>query len=939
MSLSPGTRLASYEVISAIGAGGMGEVFRARDTKLNRDVAIKVLPAAFADDPERLARFTREAQTLASLNHPNIATIFGIEEVSATEGSAGGSRALVMELIEGEDLSDHIARGPIPIAEALPIARQIAEALEAAHEQGIVHRDLKPGNIKVTPDGRVKVLDFGLAKAMDPSGASSPNVSHSPTLTHQGTMAGMIIGTAAYMAPEQAKGKAVDKRADIWAFGVVLYEMLTGKRLFRGEDVSDTLAAVLRQDIDFAALPTDAPPSVRRLVARCLERDLKRRLRDIGEARVILDNPTSPLVSEVTSGSAARISAADAPPPVSERAQLLRVGIGIAGGALVAALAVGWMMRPKPTAPAVVARFEMELPEGQDFTRTGRHTVALSPDGRHLVYVANRQLYLRAMHELSATPISGTEGLDPAEPVFSPDGQWLAFWSNDQLRKVPVTGGTPVALCAAQAPHGASWSGDRIFLGQERPSGIVEVEANGGTPKLVVTLDEKKNELAHGPQLIAGGRAMLFTQRTGPGSWDDAAIVVQNLSTGERKVLVSGGRDAKVLPSRHLVYSRDGTLFAMPFDEATLSTTGGAAPVQEEVLPGVGLAAMQIAFSASGSLALVPGTGLSSYELAWVDRQGREDRLPAPPRNYGTTTGSAPFDVSPDGTKLAVRINDRDRTTTGRSSVPAPANTSQAAPGNDIWIFDIPRGTLTRLTFNGNAGYPVWTRDGRRVCYSSSDEEFCQAADGTGSPQLLVKVKGLVSLKSFSPDGKQAVLTVRDPKTGFDVVTTTTGPPVETRPLIQTAYLEHSGVLSPDGRFLAYASNETGRLEVYVRPYPSVDQGRWQISIEGGAEPRWAGNSRELFFSNFGGGVQGGLRPDEPAILSVAVQPGPAFVAGRPGVVVKRPEAAEPNYDVAPDGRFLFVVRPKSVIAERPRIVVVQNWFEELKTRVTAGKK
>ena len=938
MTLSPGGRLGPYEIVGALGAGGMGEVFRARDTKLNRDVAIKVLPAAFADDPERLARFTREAQTLASVNHPNIATIHGIEEVPAVAGSTGpGSRALVMELVEGEDLSTHIARGPIPIAEALPIARQIAEALEAAHEQGIVHRDLKPANIKVRSDGTVKVLDFGLAKAMDPAGAASsnPNVSHSPTLTHQGTMAGMIIGAAAYMSPEQAKGKAVDKRADIWAFGVVVYEMLCGARLFKGEDVSDTLAAVLRQDVDFAGLPADVPPSVRRLVARCLERDLKRRLRDIGEARVLLENPTSPLVSEAIPVSWASIGTAVAPaPPVSARDQWLRVGLGMAAGALIAALAVGWAMRPKPTAPAVVTRFEMELPDGQDFTRTGRHTVALSPDGRRLVYVANQQLYLRAMHQLAATPIPGTERLNPAEPVFSPEGEWVAFWSDNQIRKVPVTGGTPVTLAEGDLPYGASWSGDRIFLAQAKPRGIVEVSANGGKPKLVVTLDEGKDEQAHGPQLIADGRAMLFTLRTGGGEWDAAAIVVQDLSTGERTTLVDGGRDGQVLASGHLVYSRDGTVFAMPFDEAALKPTGGAVPVQEEVRPGVGSGAMQIAFSASGSMAVVSGARFPARELVWVDRQGREDRLLAPPRNYSTAATTSPFRVSPDGTRVVVRIDDAG--SLGRPARPAPANRSQSALGNDIWVFDIPRGTLTRLTFGGNPSHPVWARDGRRVCYSIADEAVCQAADGTGSPQLLLKVAGLTSLRSFSPDGRQAVLTGSGPKTSSDVLMATLGPPVETRPLIQTPYADAFGALSPDGRFLAYASDETGRFEVYVRPYPSVDQGRWQISVEGGAEPRWSKDGRELFFSNSGGQ---GLTPAEPTIFSVAVQPGPSFVAGRPRVVVKRPDEGNAGYDVAPDGRFLFAVRLKNEVAERPRIVVVQNWFDELRARVPVSNR
>ena len=551
MSLTLGTRLGSYEITGAIGAGGMGEVFRARDTKLNRDVAIKVLPTAFADDPERLARFTREAQTLASLNHPNIAAIYGIEEVPAVSGSTGpGSRALVMELVEGEDLSAHIARGPIPIAEALPIARQIAEALEAAHEQGIVHRDLKPANIKIRADGTVKVLDFGLAKAMDQGAASSlnPNVSHSPTLTHQGTMAGMIIGTAAYMSPEQAKGKAVDKRTDIWGFGVVLYEMLTGQRAFKGEDVSETLASVLKDKLSMDALPVTTPPRLKQLIERCLDRDLKARLRDIGEARL--------KIARIEAGgpdTAVSVPTASAT-GFAARVRFLSALVAVLTIALISGLLTWapWRRTPAPTPRKLLVSI------GADASLTGGGAnVVLSPDGTTLAFTAQRAsqtwLFVRKLDQLQAVALDGTE--DASSPFFSPDGQWIAFFAGDKLKKVSVAGGAAINLCDAPNGRGGTWTDDDTIVftpASVSNTRLMRVPAAGGTSSVFGALGEGA-VTQRWPQALPGGKGVLYTEHSATGGWDRANLVIAPLAGGAPKVVVRGGYYGRYVPSGHLI--------------------------------------------------------------------------------------------------------------------------------------------------------------------------------------------------------------------------------------------------------------------------------------------------------------------------------------------------------------------------------------------------
>ncbi len=965
MPVTPGSKIGPYEITVAIGAGGMGEVFRARDTKLNRDVAIKVLPAAFADDPERLARFTREAQTLASLNHPNIATIYGIEEIAGIASSAsqadllamtkrassagrlamtngaGGSRALVMELVEGEDLSTHIARGPIPVTEALPIARQIAEALEAAHEQGIVHRDLKPANIKVRTDGTVKVLDFGLAKAMGPSGesASNPNVSHSPTLTHHGTSAGMIIGTAAYMSPEQAKGRAVDKRTDIWAFGVVLYEMLSGARLFKGEDVSDTLAAVLRQDVDCAVLPSEMPPSVRRLVARCLERDLKRRLRDIGEARVLLENPASPLVSDATSlrGNADALTPARFVPWWRQAAPALALMVITA----VLTGAAAWKLKPADNAPGIVTRFSMVLPDDLRFLRGNSGQIAaISPDGTRVAFAANGQLFLRSMGDLEARPVPGTNGLDPTHPFFSPDGQWIGFAAiaDATVKKIAVSGGAPITLGKLPLPlvgglfDSPRWEGDEILFAQPG-QGIMRLAASGGEPEVLIRVDEPAR--AGSPQLLPGGKSVLFSLASAGGTerWDSGEIVVQSKGSAERKVVFRGGRAAQYLPTGHLVYALGTSLLAIPFDLATLEVRGGPVSMLEGLRRATSRGesgAAPFAVSSTGSLVYVPGStsATSLQTLALADRTGKVLPLGLPPQPYNHAR------ISPDGRQMVFGTGTDD----GKESI--------------VWVADLRAGSsVRRLTFGGKNGYPIWSRDSRSITFQSDREGdnglFRQPADGSGAPERLTKADSSSDHRpeDWSPDGKTLIF-LKNTASGGDLWTLTLEADNKIKPLVQEPANERYAAFSLDGRWFAYASADeiSKRFEVFVQPFPTTGA-KYQVTTDGGRDPLWSPDGRQLFYNTVFDASNTNSSSINSAfgrLVAVDVRTQPTFSFGRPMPIPIERAVLGGNgryYDVTPDGKQFLVVMPPDAqnAAARPpaeRINVVLNWFEELKQRV-----
>jgi Tol biopolymer transport system component len=883
----PGARVGSYEIIAKLGEGGMGEVYRATDTRLKRQVALKVLPSSVTADPERLARFQREAEVLASLNHPNIASLHGLEESS-------GVKALVMELVEGPTLADRIAQGPVPIEEALTIARQIADALAAAHDQGIIHRDLKPANVKVRPDGTVKVLDFGLAKAMEQGvgtrdqGLGTRDLANSPTITSPVmTMHGVILGTAAYMSPEQAAGKPVDRRTDTWAFGVVLFEMLTGKQLFDGESVSHVIAAVLKDDPDWNALPPATPPAIRKLLRRCLERDRKKRWPDAAAAAIECGDA----LAADDHAAAAGVNPAAARSPWQLAAALV-------AGVVVAGIAA-WSRWPAE-APRPVTRFEIELPDNRIFTRAGRHVVAISPDGSRIAYVANRQIFIRALNDTTTAPLEGTAELDPSEPVFSPDGQWLAFWSDNQIKKIPVAGGTPVTLAKAANPLGINWTGDRITLGVDDPPRILSVPADGGTATDLVTLEP--DELAQTPQLLNGGRSVLFTLLKGEGAWQDANVVVQELATGTRRVLVERGTDARVLAG-YLIYERESTLFAIAFDEERLTVSGSPVPVQANVQESVFSGAAQAAMSSSGSLVFVP-SGLSGSlvrALVWLDQNGKTERLKFPPAAHFSARSQR---LSPDGTRIVSRI------------------VGTASRSSDIWIGEIDQGIFRRITFSGQVTDPVWSADGSRICYEQQDEVFCQPADGSGSAQSLFKWPRLSTLEEVSPDGRWLLFS--QPTHIVDLQS-----PSDIRPLLRDGSVARLPAVSPDGRLVASAG-ATFEDGVFVRPFPLVEGGRWQVSTGRGAASQWSHDGRHLFYLT---GASGGFTTDA-TIMRVAVRTGPPFSAGAPEPVVKLPPNAAFNFSVARDGRFLINVPASDGEESRSRLVVVENWIEEVKAKV-----
>jgi Tol biopolymer transport system component len=910
MALTLGTRLGPYEILAPLGAGGMGEVYRARDTTLHRDVAIKVLPDLFANDAERLARFTREAQTLAALNHPNIAHIHGLE-------SSGNVRALVMELVEGEDLSQRIARGPMPLDEALPIARQIAEALEAAHEQGIIHRDLKPANIKLRADGVAKVLDFGLAKAME-SGASigdagAANPTNSPTITSPAmTMRGMILGTAAYMAPEQAKGKPVDKRADIWAFGCVLYEMLAGRRAFQGDDVSTTLAAVLLKDPDWQVMPGSTPVALRRLLTRCLTKDPRARLRDIGEARVRID--------ELLSGAPDEAGAPIITPAGSGWRRA--VPWAAAGAlALVAMLiaAVG-ALRPAgdvPQAPPV--QFTIAPPENTSFggppgggTGNAPH-VAVSPDGQHVAFVARAQstyqVWLRPVATLAARPIPGTEG--GAFPFWSPDSRFIGFFADGKLKKVAIAGGPSVTLCDAPTGRGGTWSRDNVIvfspsgIGTEH-SGLLRVSSGGGVPTTATTVDPATGETHHRwPHFLPDGRHFLYTASTGtccpPAK--PAVVRIGSLDPNEAIVTLFQAESSASYASGHLLFARDETLMAQPFDLDTRQPTGGAFPLAEHVAT-EGSRYVGASVSENGTLVYAHGGSQAALQLTWVDRAGGA---------LGTVGDAAPYVnlwLSPDERRVAVAM------ATG-----SPTNL-------DIWIIDLARNVPLRLTFSPlSEGSPVWSPDGSRVAFESAQSGQAsirqRLVNGAAGDEPLLEGSTLPGSRmqnttpsDWSADGRYLAYTQRTSSTTSDVWVLPLFGDRKAFPLLKTEFVETSGVFSPDGRWIAYTTNEAGQPNVYVQPFPGAG-GKYQVSRDGGSHPVWRADGKELFY----------LGPDA-TLMAVPIDTTNLFDIGAPQALF--PTGAprfntSRVYAVTKDGkRFLVNSRPQQ--ASGTPLTVVLNW-------------
>jgi eukaryotic-like serine/threonine-protein kinase len=898
MTLAAGSRLGPYEILAPLGAGGMGEVYRARDAKLNRDVAIKVLPDSVAQDTERLARFQREAQVLAALNHAHIAAIYGLEK-------SGELEALVLELVEGETLAERIAAGPLSVDEALAVARQIAEALEAAHEKGIVHRDLKPANVKITPEGRVKVLDFGLAKALNAEG-SSPDVSRSPTITAAATQAGVVIGTAAYMSPEQARGKGVDKRADIWAFGAVLYEMLTGRKAFEGETVSDVLAAVLRADIDWAALPIETPAPVRRVLRRCLDRDPKTRFHDIADARLEMDEKIE----------------APAPLAVASAAPASRGGGRAAW--LVAALfalaaAIGWwrvLSTPRAAPPARTA-FSVSIPANDSFASDDTPVLAISRDGRRLVYAAERgggrQLFLRTLGDLETRPLEGTTGA--RGPFFSPDGDWIGFFAEGgKLKKVPVAGGPAQTICEGiAAQRGGTWADDdSIILTTDYATGLSRISARGGKIELLTKVDAARGDRTHRwPEALPGGEEVLFTigSNKSPGNYDDAKIAVLDRKTGAVRTLLEGGSMARFCPPDHLLYARARSVLAVPFDRKALRITGEPFPISEKIAgdPSSGIA--YFAVSGVGSLAYFPGATESvENTLLVTDRKGTLTELPLPAREYRFPR------FSPDGTRIAFSVG------SGRGL------------DDDVWVYQLAGGALTRLTFNGGNFNPVWSKDGQQLIYVSARARneglYSRPADGSGAERWIYGDFTARMPSDFSADGRTLLFTHPSNQVWItklkDTASSQDGSGGTARMLDATGY---GGVFSPDGRYIAYSAAVGGAVsEIFVQA--SDESGaKWQLTTDGGWLPVWVGN--EIVY------LKGGQ------VRSIETRTQPVFQSGPPQTLFEgqfdlRTQPLR-NYDVSRDGQRFVFVRGSSELTAR-EVDVVLNWASGLGRAGSASK-
>jgi len=899
MALSPGTQIGPYRIVDQIGAGGMGEVYRATDTKLGRSVAIKTLPSALAQEPDRLARFEREAKLLATLNHAHIGAIYGLDEHD-------GAQFIAMELVEGQTLEEKLKAGALPVEDALQIALQIAEALEAAHEKGVVHRDLKPANIMLTRDGVVKVLDFGLAKAFlgDPNEASP---AHSPALSIAMTQQGLILGTAGYMSPEQASGQATDQRADIWAFGVVLYEMLTGLPLFSGESMPHILAAVLQTEPDWSRLPKRLHPRLKLLLERCLKKKVRDRYHSIADARVDIE---AILLSP---------SGAVEPPNVGAPQPLWRYALPASAGALLATAIVGvgaWTIWPPAEAPPVV-RFVIGQTEDQPLELgINSPVLALSPDGRYVAYRVRtgRQpaIAIRALDSLVPTVLHECSCYTL---FFSPDSAWVAF--NDQadgtIKRVAVTGGPALTIGSVGSGRlaGATWGeDDTIVFGTGEPSGLWRLPASGGAVEPLTELDEAERESNHEwPEFLPGGEAVVFAVRRAGDTADAAQIVMRDLETGEQQVLVAGGSYPRYVSSGHLVYAFDGTLRAVPFDRTRRTVTGNPVPVLDGVITRETSGAAEFAVSQAGTLVYINGSDSpvsGPRILTWVDRMGREEPLAADPRTYVKPQ------LSPDGGTVVLDVRDQQF---------------------DLWTWDIARETLSRLTFDPSEDeFPVWSPDGLRIIFSSSRETgsqtdtdlFWRPADGTGFEERLLDGGGQTFPTSFLPDGSGVLIYGTAgglSGTNDDISVVSLSGDAQVTPLLNTPFAESFPALSPDGKWLAYVSDESGVEEVYVRAFPDMT-GRRQISNGGGTQPLWAHSGAELFYRN------------GDALVAVPIQTEPRFTVGNEQAlfddIYVLPPQGGPNYDVSRDDERFLMIKEFGNPSATQQIIVVQNWLEEL---------
>jgi serine/threonine protein kinase/Tol biopolymer transport system component len=897
---TPGLRLGQYRIVEHLGTGGMGTVYKATDTNLGRTVALKLVRPEMLEDPAGIARFEREARLLASLNHPHIAAIYDFEE-------CGGVRFLSLEYVSGPTLGERLRRGPLPLREAISFASQVAQAIEAAHASQIIHRDLKPANIKITESGQVKVLDFGLAKPVEQARAAGAEAD-TATLTEHLTEKLAVVGTPAYMSPEQARGKDLDARTDIWSFGCVLYEALTGKVTFRGNSTTEILAAVVEREPDWTALPQSTPLPVRSLLKRCLRKDPNRRLRDIGDARVELEDL---LVSP---------SHEDAPPkPDTTRRTAISALVGAAAGA--AGMGVFAIGRYRGGAHRKLAQFAVVPPDNGVFAPSFNKRVAISPDGAHIAFnsglggSAPQTLFLRSVGDLEAKPIkdAGSGGA----PFFSPDGLWLGFITNaapTSIRKVALSGGAPITICPHDGFAGAAWANqDTIYFVAANPGGIVSVSASGGQLKEIARIDFAKGERLHKyPSALPGGKALLFTVATTDSeSFDDAAIAVFSPATGERRILVEGGTHPVYSPSGHLVYGRNGNLLAVPFDANRLRVTGQPFTVLEGVSMSRNTGVVNFDISASADLVYVPGKADGGARtLFWVDRNGKSEKLPLPPRSYLHPR------ISADGSQLAVEIE---------------------GSNHDIYLYGFGSGVLTKITTDGVSHWPVWSPDGKNIGYRSGPmgafKLFQVPADRSHDPQQVPAEGRAQSAESYSPDGRAIAYTAAAPGVVPKVMVVPLQGERTPRPLDNSKYAQGSPKFSPDGHWLAYCSPESGKPQVYVQAFPGPGA-KFQVSSDGGTDPVWKRNGGELYYRN--GDI----------MMAVPVSTGSRFSAGRPQELWKGhyspgmgsscggPGTTSSNYDVTADGnRFLMVKDDDQDYATSKQIVVVLGWADELRGR------
>jgi len=867
-----GTRLGSYQVVAKLGEGGMGEVYRARDTKLNRDVAIKVLPELFAQDADRLARFTREAQVLAALNHPHIAAIYGIE-----------GNALVMELVEGDDLSVHIARGPMPLADALPIARQIADALEAAHEQGIIHRDLKPANIKVRADGTVKLLDFGLAKALGPEGAgATADAMRSPTLTARATQMGMIIGTAAYMAPEQARGKIVDRRADVWAFGAVLFEMVTGTRAFPGDDVTDTIAAVVRAEPQWGLLPANLPPTLRVYLRQCLHKDPKQRIGDIRDVRLALDGAFDGAIPEAQASAA----------PVTRHGSLAWIALAVVtvlAGVLFVPAVRHLRETPAPASPET--RLDIVTPAADDST-----SMALSPDGRQIVFAAAgdgvSRLWVRPLDATTAQPLAGTEGA--TFPFWSPDSRSIGFFADDKLKRIDLGGGTPRALAPVVAGRGGTWNADGIIVFTPNTTGpLFRIAASGGEAVAVATAN-KQPHYRH-PWFLPDGHHFLFFEY---GTADTSGIYLGSLDAGDTTRLTGAETRGIYVPPGWVLWVRAGALVAQRLDLERAALVGDPVTVADPVATD-STSAAAVAASSTGRVAFRAG-GTNLRQLTWFDRSGKIVGVAGGPDANAVT---AP-ELSPDGRRVAV-----DRTVQGN---------------RDVWLKDLARDTFTRFTFDPALdGYPVWSPDGLRIAFESkrkggSWDIWLKPSSGAGADELLLATPNDEWAYDWSQDGRFLLYRMTEARTGPDLwALPVTGSDRKPVVVTNTPFTEQNGQFSPDGRWVAYDTNESGRFEIVVQSFPEPTA-KWQLSTQGGRQPRWRADGKEIYFI----AADAKLMAVAVTVSGSTLEPGNAvpLFATR---IVGSSFTDKAQYAVSRDGRFLINQIQQDSVAP---ITLIQGW-------------